>query len=290
MKINQKTSYPYPIWGWNDDYTLKITNDDFVINEIEDKDDFVYELELLVHNPDIERYIADEEAVYACSIDCAQTFYHEFVPSKDAKFQIRIPRRSVYKKVEIKWMIVAQKAITNFRSEFLNPDYGGQASFPKGAMMAYITSIEISPELSGELHSFDDLFIVVKNSSSEDIEYRLDGDKIAIALPQEQLDIFNSAAGQKFAHVLHATIAEQALITAICNIRQYKNKDWANIISQYIDASEDDMPSWEQIENGDEELTIDNAITIANDMLKEPVKRMFKNIRIAYEELESSND
>lgn len=291
MKINKRTSYPYPIWGWNDDYTIEIQEEDFTIKEIEDKEDFVYELELLAHNSDIERYIADGAAVYACSIDCATTFYHDFIPSEDAKFQIRIPRKSVNKKVEVKWMIVAQKAITNFQSEYLNPDYGGRTSFPKGAMLAYITSFEINPELSGELHSFDDLFIVVKNTVSDNIEYWLEGDKIAIALPEEQLEIFNSAAGQKYAHVIHATIAEQALIKAIFNVKKYSTKDWANIISQYIDSSDDEeIPSWESIENGEAELTIENALTIAEDMLKYPVKRMFGNIRNAYEELEASND
>ena len=146
MKINKKTSYPYPIWGWSDDYTLKINENCFRITEIEDKEDYIYNLELLVHNPDIDKCVDEGNAVYACSIDCASTFYHDFISSEDANFQIRIPRQSVNKKVEVKWMVIANKAITNYQSELLNSDYGGRASFPRGAMLAYITSLEVYPE------------------------------------------------------------------------------------------------------------------------------------------------
>lgn len=291
MKINKKTSYPYPIWGWGDDYTLEVNEDCFRITEVEDKDDYIFNLKLLVHNPDIDKCIDEGSAVYACSIDCASTFYHDFVLSVDANFQIRIPRQSVNKKVEVKWMVIANKAITNYQSELLNSDYDGRASFPKGAMLAYITSFEFHPELSGELHSFDELFIVLKNQSSSDIEYHLNHDKITILLPQEQLDIFNSAAGQKFSSVLHATIVQQALVYAICEIHNNSNFHWADIISQYIDSYDnDDIPSWEDIKNGDEVLSIHNAIQIANDMLRDPIKRAFNNIRFVHEELESTND
>lgn len=291
MKINKKTSYPYPIWGWSDDYTLKFNDDCFQITEVEDKDDYVYNLELLVHNPDIDKCVDEENAVYACSIDCASTFYHDFISSADANFQIRIPRQSVNKKIEVKWMVIATKAITNYQSESLNPDYGGRASFPKGAMLAYITSFEIYPVLSGELHSFDELFVVVKNQVSNDIEYRLDYDKITIALPQEQLEIFKSAAGQKFSSVLHATIVEKALLYALCKIQDYSTKLWADILSQYIDLYDDDnIPSWEDIKNGDADLSIDNSFKIINDMLKDPIKRALSNISFVYEELKSSND
>lgn len=291
MKINSKISYPYPIWGWSDDYTIEINDTDIDIQQVEDKEDFVFDLDLSAHNPDIEKLIIDGYAVYACSVDCSSTFYHDFISSTNAKFQIRIPRKSVNKKVEIKWMIVAQKAIINFQSTYLNEDYGGHASFPKGAMLAYITSFEIYPELSGELHTYDDLFIVVRNNVSDDIDYRLDNDKIAIALPPAQLEIFNSAAGQRFANVLHATIVEQSLIFAILNISDYLERPWAQIISQYIDAlsetSNYGIPSWESVENGEEKLTIKHALEIVKYVLREPVKRMFCNIRTVNAEIES---
>ena len=57
MKINSKTSYPYPIWGWKDDYKSIIGEDDIKITEISDKDCFVFELELLAKNDDIEKLI-----------------------------------------------------------------------------------------------------------------------------------------------------------------------------------------------------------------------------------------
>ena len=60
MKINSNTSYPYPIWGWKDDYKSTINDEDILITEISDKDNFVYELELLAKNEDVERLIEQD--------------------------------------------------------------------------------------------------------------------------------------------------------------------------------------------------------------------------------------
>lgn len=58
MKINSNTSYPYPIWGWKDDYKSTINDEDILITEISDKDNFVYELELRAQNEDIKNSLS----------------------------------------------------------------------------------------------------------------------------------------------------------------------------------------------------------------------------------------
>ena len=112
-----------------------------------------------------------------------------------------------------------------------------------------------------------------------------------IALPPEQFDVFISAAGQKFASVLHATIVQQALVYAICKIQDNLQYHWADVISQYIDSYDDEnMPTWEEIVDDINILSIEQVFTIANDMLRDPVKRALKNIQFVHEELESINE
>lgn len=173
MKINSNISYPYPIWGWKDDYKSTINEEDILITEISDKDNFVYELELLAQNEDIERLIEQGKAIYACVGICQTTFHHYYFTSENAKFTIAIPRKEVNNKIELKWMVLTKEAIPDYQSSLLNDDYQGGATFPLGAMIGYITSFEINASICDELRSLDEIFVVVKNIESNDISYSL---------------------------------------------------------------------------------------------------------------------
>ena len=279
MKIKTATSYPYPIWGWKDDYTIPIKEEDICITEIPDKDDFVYELKLLARNKDIENLIAQEKAIYACVAYCPSTFKSYCFKSKESCFKINIPRKEVNNKVELKWMVLSTKAIANFESETLNVDYEGHASFPLGAMMAYITTFEINPTICDELRSLDDIFVVVKNPDSEKIEYDFNKRKIRIKLPTHLLEIFNNYGG-KYPSVMHSTVVLQALILAIQKLADQDDDselDWVYILKQYIDTMEDEeIGPLDEMENN--EYSLEQAIRIANFILQDPMIRMFEEI------------
>lgn len=280
MKINSKTSYPYPIWGWKDDYKSIIDEDDIKITEISDKDCFVFELELLAKNDDIEKLIEQGKAIYACVGICVSTFRHFYFQSENPKFTISIPRKEVNNKVELKWMILTKEAILNYQSSLLNEDYQGTATFPLGAMIGYITSFEINATICDEMRSLDEIFVVVKNTESNEIKYSFDDRKIKIKLPEAQLKVFNDYGG-KYPAVMHSTIVFQALVIAISKlIDEEDSKDWVYILKQYIDVmGSDNIPTLDEVE--DEGYTLEQSMEIANYILKEPVMRTFKDIEIA---------
>lgn len=287
MRIKTATSYPYPIWGWKDDYTTPIREEDICITEISDKDDFVYELKLLARNKDIEALVAQDKAIYACIAYCPSTFKSYCFKSKESCFNIRIPRREVNNKVELKWMVLSTKAIANFESETLNADYEGHASFPLGAMMAYITTFEINPTICDELRSLDDIFVVVKNTDSNEISYDFSQRKIRIKLPAHLLEIFNDYGG-KYPAAMHSTVVLQALILAIQKLAdtdEDSELDWVFILKQYIDTMEDeDIAPIDEMENN--EYSLEQSIRIANYILQNPINRMFEEI----EQIESTSD
>lgn len=287
MKIKTATSYPYPIWGWKDDYTTSIREEDICITEISDKNDFVYELKLLARNKDIEALIAQDKAIYACIVYCPSTFKSYCFKSKESCFNIRIPRREVNNKVELKWMVLSTKAIANFESETLNADYEGHASFPLGAMMAYITTFEINPTICDELRSLDDIFVVVKNTDSDEISYDFSQRKIRIKLPADLLEIFNDYGG-KYPAAMHSTVVLQALILAIQKLAdtdEDSELDWVFILKQYIDMMDDeDIAPIDEMENN--EYSLEQSIRIANYILQKPINRMFEEIKM----IESTSD
>lgn len=279
MKINSKTSYPYPIWGWKDDYKSIISEDDIKITEISDRDSFVFELELLAKNDDIEKLIEQGKAIYACVGICVSTFRHFYFQSENPKFTISIPRKEVNNKVELKWMILTKEAILEYQSSLLNEDYQGTATFPLGAMIGYITSFEINATICDELRSLDEIFVVVKNTESNEIKYSFDDRKIKIKLPEAQLKVFNDYGG-KYPAVMHSTIVFQALVIAISKlIDEEDSKDWVYILKQYIDVMDsDNIPTIDEV--GDEGYTLEQSMEIANYILQDPIMRMLNDIEM----------
>lgn len=288
MKINSNTSYPYPIWGWKDDYKSTINDEDILITEISDMDNFVYELELRAQNEDIERLIEQGKAIYACVGICQTTFHHYYFTSENAKFTIAIPRKEVNNKIELKWMVLTKEAIPDYQSSLLNDDYQGFASFPLGAMIGYITSFEINASICDELRSLDEIFVVVKNIESNDIRYSFDERKIKVKLPESQLEIFNNYGG-KYPAIMHSTIVYQALVLAITKLKdEDDSKDWVYILKQYIDVMDsENIPSTDEV--GDEGYTLEQAMEIANYILQDPIIRMFDDIKIAEQQADQQS-
>lgn len=288
MKINSNTSYPYPIWGWKDDYKSTINDEDILITEISDKDNFVYELELRAQNEDIKKLIEQGKAIYACVGICQTTFHHYYFTSENAKFTIAIPRKEVNNKIELKWMVLTKEAIPDYQSSLLNDDYQEFATFPLGAMIGYITSFEINASICDELRSLDEIFVVVKNIESNDIRYSFDERKIKIKLPESQLEIFNNYGG-KYPAIMHSTIVYQALVLAITKLKDEDDlKDWVYILKQYIDVMDsENIPSTD--EAGDEGYTLEQAMEIANYILQDPVIRMFGDIKTAEQQADQQS-
>lgn len=288
MKINSNTSYPYPIWGWKDDYKSTINDEDILITEISDKDNFVYELELRAQNEDIEKLIEQGKAIYACVGICQTTFHHYYFTSENTKFTIAIPRKEVNNKIELKWMVLTKEAIPDYQSSLLNDDYQGFATFPLGAMIGYITSFEINASICDELRSLDEIFVVVKNIESNDIRYSFDERKIKVKLPESQLEIFNNYGG-KYPAIMHSTIVYQALVLAITKLKdEDDSKDWVYILKQYIDVMDsENIPSTD--EAGDEGYTLEQAMEIANYILQDPVIRMFGDIKTAEQQADQQS-
>lgn len=288
MKISNKASYPYPIWGWRDDYSIEMPQ--YSIDDVKftDKNNYGYELTLVNSNSDIDALIEEQKAEYICVVDCPSTGMHWYFESYSPQFHFTIPRNEVNKKIEFKWMIVAKEAIAYYESESLNKDYAGHASFPKGAMIAYITSFEVYPDVTEGVHCLDDIIAVVKNTEDAKIKYLFDQNQIRIALPEEQLQTFTS--NHILPEVLHSTIVYTALIKALSRIhRSSETLDWVDILKQYIDpvVESEGIPSFEELDSTEDNgYNVDQCMLIADYILQDPFMRMFKEYNNTSDETE----
>jgi len=273
MKISNKISYPYPIWGWRDDYSLEKPSFD-ISEEETDRENYVFSLTAKTTNPDIDKLIEAGKAIYACVIDCSKSFYHDIQTSSDASFKVTVPRNMVVGKVEFKWMILAKEEISIFNSALLNDDYEGEASFPQGAMLAHIASFDINAEITDHPHTLGDIIVVMKNLDDDSVKVEYNKPKIIIRLPQEPLDNFTVAANSH-PHTMFASLYVKALAEGIANLTEpgFSDLEWAVTLVDFIQALE----GYEDYEP-DNELTTAQCMEIAEKILRHPYPSMLQEV------------
>ena len=114
--------FPHPVLGVGDAVGPKPP----VIAQInEERDDFVINISVDIHNEDILKLIHEEYAAFVCEIDCPSTFYREIFYPKDTSLEIRIKRKDVAKRVNIDFTVTAIKSIKNYTNSEFHPDYQG---------------------------------------------------------------------------------------------------------------------------------------------------------------------
>ena len=277
MKINSNTAYPYPIWGWKDDYKVPWPEyEPIAESDNSDKENHVFELKLKSIHPDVKKLLGEGKAINACIVDCPSTYYHDIATSSDESVIVIVPRNKVNKRVEFKWMILSTAEVDDFVSSDLNEDYDGGTSFPIGAMIAYVTSFEINADVCDAPHSIDDIFAVVKNIGGHDIEYDFSKDKIRILIPEKELDAYRARA-YRFPHIILSTVVYRALVSAISKLPDIPEQlDWVYIVKQFIDSIDDgSVPSPDDC---DYQYALDECFKIADKMLQSPFLGMFEEI------------
>ena len=279
MKLSKKIAYPYPIWGWQNNYK----NSDIECSIswiIDDPSVFKYKAVVETHDPAIDQLIKDGKAVYACVATCSSTFYNEFFnKGKESEFIIEIPCEKVCQLVNLRFIIVAMEPIPNYLNDNLDDFYEGQAYIPKGGVLTLLAEADFEATPCGG-KSVGDIIKVVENTWSEEIEYQTNNQKIRIALPTSQFDIFETQ-GPEYPHVLHATIVYRALLTAIGDLPDAMGKDyeWINYLKREIDEIAD-VPSVDELEP-DKGYTIEEAGIIVDTLLRNPFFLAFGDLKIA---------
>jgi len=279
MKLSNKIAYPYPIWGWQNNYkssdikcTISWINDDPRV--------FKYMAAVETHDPAIDKLIQDGKAVYACVATCSSTFYNEFFnKGKDPEFTIQIQRENVCQLVKLRFIIVAIEPIPNYYNDNLDDFYEGRAYIPKGGILTLLAEADFEATPCGG-KSVGDIIKVVENTWSDDIEYQTNNPKLRIALPSSQFNIFETQ-GPEFPHVLHATIVYRALLTAIGDLPDAIDKDyeWVNYLKTEIDEISD-VPSVDELDL-DKGYTIEEAGLIVDTLLKNPFFLAFGDLELA---------
>ena len=116
---NKDVCFPHPVLGVGDAVGPKPP----VKAQIsEERDDFVINITVDIHNEDILKLIHDEYAAFVCEVDCPSTFYREIFYPQHTSFEIRIRRKDVAKRVNIDFTVTVTKNINNYTNSKFHID------------------------------------------------------------------------------------------------------------------------------------------------------------------------
>jgi len=264
--------FPHPVLRINDDsikgkieYEPEITEDENYYNIF---------IKFNVDNGDILSLIESGKAEYLVEVNCSDTLFRKVYTSSENKLQFRIPTHKVKGKVIFDNFIVAKEPIPDYKNSEAHPDYKDYViNIEKGDVLAFFGSFDFTAQIDYKKLKAVASFMEVVEGDGEYTDFDLDADKILIKLPKEEYKLFQQPVISKepgFAPVFHSSLVLNALIVALYNYDEYKDRLWAQAVKYRMDNDEE-----LQDYSFDDEAKIPE---IAQALLGNPFGRLLKQL------------
>lgn len=275
MKLN-KVSFPYPVWGVEDDYKTPMVCTPPQILVDETNDCYVINLEALAHNDEIDSLIEQGKAQYVLEVDCAKTFYRQIVTTKEPKISVRIPKLSVRESVVISYTITSVADVHNYVNKDFNDDYKDAiVDIAKGDVLAIIANFEYNVDIRYDaLNNVGSFMTIEKDDTNDFVWYDLSSSMIKIKIPSEMYESYRRdvLSNDQYNNIIHASIVFNALVYGLLHLNEYiEDCLWAQTLKYKLD-NEDDLQGY-FVENTDE------VDIIAQIILGNPYKRLFESLQ-----------
>ena len=269
MNLNNIT-FPYPILGSYDDFESAPCKTDPDLKS--DKENYYFDITLSYENDEIRKLVEDDFADYVCEVTCAVTRYRHCYKGKDSRFAITVPRREVGEDIYFTCTIAAKKNIPNYSNSQFHPDYAGHSfNLEPGDLLAIFPQFKYTADIKYDKLKAVGTFMEIKMTEEKMPAIWLNkGDKIILDLPKELYEEYkNKPLINKKAEILHSSLVMNALIYALCNFEEHKNKKWARTILYRIET-EEELAEFKGVDPDDWK-----ADKLAYILLENPYERMF---------------
>ncbi len=272
MDIRETATYPYPIWGLHGSY---LSDDPFKGNHCANVDEEANVLKLhydiTCHEVGIDQLIQEGRAKYQCIIECPYTYYLLHEEFQKPSFDISIPLDKVYKRCNVKIIIVATQEIIG--CDFLNidEDYEGAVDFPKGAVLAGIDDFTVSLQQS---NSAADLSMIIRIMCTDvkKVKYEFSGKRIIVKIPIDYDNRYNRVE-DLCPGVVEASLVYPALVQAIFKLREAPDttRDWVFYLTRYI--QELDEKGIITLHDDSYKLDLEDIYLVVDTLLNNPILR-----------------
>lgn len=272
MKISN-VSFPYPVLGVGDDILPMLTDDCISVEISNDVQNYYFDVTLKYDNHEIESFVSEGFAEYTCEIDCVKTLLRSSIPFKEPTFKITLPKKRVNGRVDFSCYISVKKPISNYINSGFNEDYDGYSfDMEPGDILAAFPEFHYDVDIQYDKLQAAGSFMVIREGFVENTKFDFSGSKIEIVLPPALFKIYQEGVGDRFAEIIHSSMAYNALTCALYNINEHKQTTWAKTILLRL-ATEDELKSF-MPEDPDHDASIEDVPSLAMILLRDPYNRM----------------
>ena len=277
MQINSSASYPYPIWGWYEDFNGEKPSGERKISMNNIDDTFVLEYKVTTQNQGINKLIETGQAIYQYVVECPKTYFLMHSKTKETFMKMDIPCSHVINWFKVKVLIIAVKEIENCTFLDVNEDFEGCVSYPKGAVIGYIDEFTVPLSARDDVTDLSKI-IKIMPSNIDNVKNDISGTHIIIKVPRNYFSIFNSYEGL-YGGVFDATLVYNALVQAVMELKEHideeDEKDWVFYLKQYITENVEEV---DNIEDVNDSYNISEAFLIVDKILNNPQLRALEDI------------
>lgn len=274
MKINN-TSFPHPVLGVGDD----VTPEPGFASEpkiCQNADSFLVQVDLKMENKDIFDLITQSLAQYTCEINCVDTLFRRSVFSSSPNFEIPILKNQLAGEVRFQFFITATQKITYTNRRF-HPDYAGaEFQLDAGDILAWLGEFTYDVQIQYQKLRSVGSFMEICRGDIDRPQFEFNSDKIMIRLPQALYEQYREriVGHIDFANIIHSSLVLNALIAALMNYEDYKEKLWARTL-RYRIGQEDMLAPYRTTLEG---ANFDEISQLASTLLLDPYTRMFASL------------
>ena len=273
MRLSNR-SYPHPVVGNRDDVPGAAFQAS--VEMTTDKEAIYLDVAVKCSSKTINDLIKKNDAKFVMHVECSNTLYRRAFEFADGNYRAQIPSDNLNDAVEVNVFARAARAISGYRVDATNPDYGNTTfEIDKGDILAvgdgHLFYLDAPFDALSPIGS-----IMQIQAAHEDgdrpMQVEYSGPKIVIYLSKKDFADYNLLKGMEGMSVaLTTTIVLPVLIEAINQVKTNDDDDlrWVRALKRRIESMQ---------------LTInDDSLELAQKILELPVKRTLASVRMLAE-------
>lgn len=244
MKIDERTRFPHPVLNadtgdyQSGSFSLKITG----VAEGLTTDQVVVDYTVALDEPTLLTAVQDGRAVAGIFVTCLDTYLSILVPLGLAAGRFAFEPGALVGRVEIRPIIWARNAITDFPTLHAHPEFGGQPiALDAGAILAFddLTVLNIGRE---KLAQMDTIFSIVEDPElpNDELSVNLEAERIQVLVATNIHQGLNSLRTRGYGRsIILNSVFLPAVMEVLDTLRvggdTYEGRRWFRVFSAKCD-------------------------------------------------------
>jgi len=269
-----KGAYPHPVLGIGEsilDHNINTRH-----SLVEEENSYELKIECNYENDDIKSLVETGKAAYLCEATCSATLYRKATVYNSPFFTFIVDRKEVRGHVDLLVKVIATVDIEKYTNSKASPlfQYMGPCYVQKGDILAVLYEDGFEADIQYEkLKAVSQIFVVTGDYSGNTINVDLSRDKIEVQMPASMYSLFADPSINRnplYAPLFHASIVQNALVKALREMDNNRDKVWAKTIRHRLETEEEfkSIP-----------IDEDNYSKISQLLLNNPYDSMLKAIK-----------